>query len=426
MKNSIRGFAVSMVVSGVVALALVAGRSQPSDTLGSESTVAASVEQRRECPVPLEIDTAPHTFPPRPPVTEIPVAGRITNVPEFHDCQRFIVDSAGKLVYDSLYAIFASFELDTLWSSKDVSLPEDRAFVAAEIVSWGGEYRSLGIKPWFNCLLVFGSPSAPQAKMVAMGRNEPDCLHPQSPPLATRTLAIRPIPSGYSETDYPAVARWEWDAAAGKQYIGIKCGRAWCQIFERGTTLSPASTYAGSRVSVIKGWFDEQRLAVGTGTVSNIKGSIFPHPRLDTYTIDDFRRTTWLIRRQWVPTAFVALDGTDPDVGSYLTKTNFDPTVATSPLDMNKLNKIWLCNGSRFQCRIPSRLNCDWPTAGVPNDSLWWTKIQSPGNVLRYKCVKRHGHDDLGIHIPGTARWRWLAQDETEWMRCAQGCCEPH
>lgn len=424
MSNSIRWLAGRMVAPGLMALALVFACNEPSDSVSGEPGGASYLEQRRECPLPVEIDTSADTT--LPSVTEIPVAGKILNVPEFHDCQRFIVDSEGTLVYDSLYAIFASFELDTLWASKRDSLPEDSAFVAAEIVSWGGEYGSLGIKPWFNCLLVFGSPSAPEAKMVSLGPYEHDCLHPPTTTFGTTALVVRRIPPTYSDADYPAVARWEWDAETKRQYIGIKCGPAWCEIFKEGTILNFASTYAGIRVSQIKGWFDEQRLAVGTRTVSNIKGSIFPHPRLDSYTLDDFRKTSWLVFRRWVPTAYVALDGTDPDVGSYLAKTNFDPTVATSPIDMSKLNRIWLCNGSRFQCRIPSNVQCTWPSSGVPGDSLWWTKIQSPGNVLRYKCVWREDHSDLDIHIPGTARWRWLAQDETEWMRCAQGCCQPH
>src|SRR5439155_180694 len=43
-------------------------------------------------------------------ITTIPLAGPISNVPEFHDCQELIKDNG----YLSLYAIFASFRLDLL------------------------------------------------------------------------------------------------------------------------------------------------------------------------------------------------------------------------------------------------------------------------------------------------------------------------
>lgn len=41
---------------------------------------------------------------------DIPLSGPITNIPEFHDCQRFLSDDGSQ--FDSLFAIFASFTLD--------------------------------------------------------------------------------------------------------------------------------------------------------------------------------------------------------------------------------------------------------------------------------------------------------------------------
>ena len=57
-------------------------------------------------------------------------AGDITNIPEFHDCQRFV--SQNGRVFDSLFAIFASFRLDSitkaLWDS--VTWSSDKPTVA--------------------------------------------------------------------------------------------------------------------------------------------------------------------------------------------------------------------------------------------------------------------------------------------------------
>jgi hypothetical protein len=37
-------------------------------------------------------------------------------------------------------------------------------------------------------------------------------------------------------------------------------------------------------------------------------------------------------------------------------------------------------------------------------------------------AAQRHPHP--GFPIPGTLRWRWLADDETIWVRCDDGCCQ--
>jgi hypothetical protein len=79
------------------------------------------------------------------------------------------------------------------------------------------------------------------------------------------------------------------------------------------------------------------------------------------------------------------------------------------------LNSVALCNGSETSCGIP---------AGVApcGDGLWWARIANPfmPDPL-YRCVTRY---PVNMSIPGMVRWRWLASDEGEWMRCPQGCCE--
>jgi hypothetical protein len=41
-----------------------------------------------------------------------------------------------------------------------------------------------------------------------------------------------------------------------------------------------------------------------------------------------------------------------------------------------------------------------------------------------YRCVTRRDHKAEVSFIPATARWRWLALDETTWTLCDVGCCE--
>ena len=60
--------------------------------------------------------------------------------------------------------------------------------------------------------------------------------------------------------------------------------------------------------------------------------------------------------------------------------------------------------------------------------ALWFAKIR-PADATKEEvhCVLRRDHSCLrakGVTIPGTARWRWVAKDETSWVRCMFGCCQ--
>lgn len=76
--------------------------------------------------------------------------GPITDVPEFHDCQRFILPTGGDGSYDQLYAVFVPPDLDTRFAG--ISTTKARALV--EIYA-EGTYKSLGIKPTFNCVFFY-------------------------------------------------------------------------------------------------------------------------------------------------------------------------------------------------------------------------------------------------------------------------------
>ena len=132
-----------------------------------------------------------------------------TNVPEFNDCQRLIVGSGETARYDSLYAVFARESLD---ETLDIKTPTDKgaavplddtldirtrtdtgtavpivqtridtgtAVPMVEILSIGGTYSKLALKPGFNCLFVFEQGNKWYARMVAFGPEEEDCHSPK-------------------------------------------------------------------------------------------------------------------------------------------------------------------------------------------------------------------------------------------------------
>ena len=412
--------------------------------------------------------------------------GRITDVPEFHDCQRFRLNATA---YGPLVAIFAAWELDSL----DIHAARDAGFqppappadlvaplpqtpgrpqvtpsiagtrpapisqprsgrgvpgpgatvlpggrgsgmaarrIGALILNLGQEYRvdNFVIRPGYNCLYMWLAPTW-QARIVPVPTDSA-CLKPILPDtFSTGTGNLKVIPdwSGGTRDDYPPVARWDYDETNRQYYIGVKCGLAWCEI--GGANFSPNPPYRGpfpaevARVRRIKGWYDEQLLAVpgpsGTLVPSRLKGTLIPHPALGRYTATDFDG-------KWSVAAYVALDGGSPqEFDHYMNKYNLTRAAVGDPVE--RLNRIELCQGTRGKCGISF---WEKPTCGGLNfigmgQVRWWARVTSPASPKpRVHCVARIDHTSVGRHIPGTARWRWIIGDETSWTRCIEGCCE--
>lgn len=342
----------------------------------------------------------------------VAASGPITDIPEFHDCQRFVASDGSR--YDSLHAIFAARDLDSV-VARAIRLggASARAFTAATIYSWEGRYAPLRIAPRFNCLYLWHDGKTLQAFMLAVGDADARCLETRDPPPSDSPLrlAVRPVPAGvYPGSAIPPVARWEWDATRNEQFIGLKCGAAWCEISRGGASAEPPAVTASMdhgqrRVRELKGWNDQQWLArrvTGSGAPrvvpSKPVAAVIPHPRLGEQTVSDFRKG-------WVPVATIHLDA---DVPGYAARHNFTPGD----------NQLWLRDD-------PATQYAPRP-ADVPG--TWWAMVVSSTNVRRYFAVTRRDHRaemaKLGLTMPPTARWRWLAEDETVWIRCDVGCCE--
>lgn len=372
--------------------------------------------------------------------------GPIRNVPEFHDCQRFLVRDGSNLRYDSLFAIFATerlARLDTLElvssgrsveqrpeGDTDQELTGSESLPAAEIVAWN-DYAPLHIETGFNCLYLYRKSQQGQdggwgAVMVSFGTTEQDCSRAAGDPSTlpgAQPLSVRHYPDSLltAATDFPPAARWDWDDARNRHYIGIRCGIAWCGVGETGFT--PSRTYASQvqnasgvlpeyRVMQIKGWYDEQVLAGppatdGSPRPTSIVGTLIPHPDLAQMDSASFQGS-------WVVTSYVALRVTGSD-NPYLSKFNL---AATTPGDrLSQLNTVALCHGTESQCDLSTT---DPPTSC--GDGLWWARVTNADDGSQeYFCVT---HYPVNMTIPGIVRWRWLVEDEGKWMRCPFGCCE--
>lgn len=451
-----------VVLAGVSAFAFTSVP-RPSTT----AVVSTGVQEVRRytdaCPgerdsVVLRVDTGAVTF----IIRHVPLSKEIANIPEFHDCQRFIVkDSLGTLRYDSLFAVFASYRLDSLVldqrKSQDtvtVSYRQTRVVVktvpVATIYSDHRDYPPLGIAEGFNCLLLYElAPRLWGAKMIPLIRPDSNCLS-VNPHMEGTTLQVQASSTPrLTESDYPAAARWDWAPVDSEQYIGIKCGPAWCQVGRVGFDTS--ASYAGPplpfrpigpaafssaerrRVTAVKGWYDEQRLDSGSQTYpSSMRGSLIPNP-----DIHGLMETPDRYSATWVQVGFAVVTG-----GVY-GKWNYS----------QQFNEILVCHGSASKCNVDVNQPTEPPAAmslhSCPTE--WWEAVRPLRLVMavnvprfihvgvtKYFCLVKTSHAAELAHmnamygnvvssLPGTARWRWLLNDEGSWFGCiSSSCCTKH
>ena len=388
--------------------------------------------------------------------TLLPIAGAITLIAEYHDCQRLVdtkrnyITLAGVWVSEVLAALPDSLHVlnpwldslehaDTAGGAAGTSQAVGTGLTFALVRAWTGDYEPLGIKQGWNCLRVFPTnhPSTDpyEARMEPISRPE-ECVE-ASPvtAVAGKTLFVHPhqMP-GLSEGDYPPVGRWEWDSRRKEHYISLKCGGAWCDI-------TPDSNYHASpdyhapagtkrklqRVVEVKGWYDEQDLAIpnpaqpGKLMPANVHGTVYPDSGLDDIESTD------AFAGKWVTVARIGLKGPLP---LYERKLNTDMGEYPSSNGMGRLNQLTLCAKGTGDCEgVPDTLSCTPDPKGI----TWYARMDPSGTKNpkgppgpsgpAYFCVTRHDHSGLGRHIPGTARWWWVNTDEKLWIKCAAGCC---
>ena len=385
-----------------------------------------------------------------------------TNVPEFNDCQRLIVGSGETARYDSLYAVFASStyreararardSLDDLNNERiRTQMDSGVAVPMVEILSLGGDYPQLALKPGFSCLYVFKQGDTWSARLVGSGLIEQPCDSPKSvSEVRGHELSIKrtsALDMNVQWQDIPAVARWEWDVASNTQVIGFACLDGWCEAGELGHqpdtgpdltgTMNGIAGLAGSPVLKVKGWSDEQRLS-STGHWWNrlwpepqvprgVVGTIVPVPGLDRFDSNDFAKI-------WKIIAYVNLSEPSQeyhDQQSFVPMASADSvtTISLCMEDWGTLNKPLDtgqgCAGISIELRKAAKSKCE-PELTAPTIHWWAKTIPADNADPRYWCIVRRS-TPANVPVPGTARWRWFADDETTWGRCGGACCSGH
>jgi hypothetical protein len=415
------------------------------------------VTWRFQCPDPVvSIGGFDDNNTPVDTVTSIPLSDSITNIPEYHDCQRFI--EGGE--YGAVYAVFAAFRLDTVTKASNRALP------VATIYTPDGAYGALGIEPGFNCLVLTQDGEEWKASMIPLGQGKAnsDCTIDLSGHRSTQLKATRqsiPAEFNFGPEDFPPVARWDWDSVHSRQYVGIRCGGAWCEVGEDG--FVPSFGYTGAllpfdpvigasvsatsraRVQRIKGWYDYQRLATtynGQQVPDTVHGYLIPNPALEqiNWPLGDTPDHTESLK---------SYSDTWVHVGYALVDRNYDKWNFTAgPNGSYGANKIFMCYGTAAtgSCGIPedavAENTLSIPLGSCPSDPTdetkhWFSRTVSAAGSTTYGCVVRMDHyDQLAdwrknhpyetYGIPGAARWKFLANDDGTWFSCPSGCCTKH
>lgn len=354
------------------------------------------------------------------------VPGETTNVPEFHDCQKLrLVDANGNATFGDLAAIFAKEALDSV----TVDSLTNGVVLGFVYLPFGGSYPTLHIQGKFSCLVVKQTDAALEAWMVNVVK-EDDCDRPASA-LATsdiNKLAVRvpALDASFVPDHVPAVARWDWDDATSKHFIGIRCANAWCEIGAEGFGPSLSYVYASlptaaaQRNLAVKGWYDEQFLAeypAGVEQASANRGSVVPTAALEAFKQGAVAVGSW---------GEVATIHTRASAGSYKGSFHFVDAAADPP-DGEHVT-LSLCRGSWLSCK-PSTFRRFWPTSCDLDrtETRWYARVTRANGSSKFYCTlfREHKHDGgKAFDIPAVTRWRWRRNDETIWVSCPQGCCE--
>jgi len=373
-------------------------------------------------------------------LTELSGPAGYQDIPEFHDCQRFVLEgreNGRDTLSTGVYTIFSARRptpigerLPDRGSLHEESGELGLAEPAAQIFATE-PYPPLGLGAGLNCVYIYKTRDGDWGGGVRHdGARDLGCHHPigiRTVQDFTRLRVVQESVEGLDSYAYPPVARWKMHHGQnGYEYrMGVPCDWGWCEVFPIGSDEVPSNSHAEGveyddtdpdqrRIHRVKGWYDEQVLTervAGGIRPAGILGTVFPHPRLGLLELDDFRGT-------WVRTASVALTPFAHylEGNPYREKLNFELTHESEGL----LNQIALCNGTWLDCRpspdVPEPRFCE-----SDDTSGWWARLTSwDGNVV-YRCVSRCPYD---VIIPGTVRWSWKSNDEGIWMRCVNGCCE--
>lgn len=331
-------------------------------------------------------------------------------IPEYHDEQRL---KATRVLTDSSLGpaagIFASPFLGELSSRKQIRAHGDTGMLVGFVVvlDEGGEslpenYRRLGLTWGMNCIWL--AVDANLANLRAFASHAPpdsSCRAALRMPGATRTplrVAATPMPPDSSI----GAARFTEDVL-GNPMLGFPCYDRWCDIGPSDaaaprtvpTALRVRPSYAVGnyqrRETMVKGWFDEQRLEVNTplGWVqTSVRGYLVPRRGINRIRAETYATPQHV--------ADIYLDRTPPAGNKFIN------TLRAG------WNKVELVNEA--------------PAGAHPRFKYLFTPAGAAAPSYEAFVIQPM-HDHWDAPVPGSTRWRFTLVDPGAWAPCGDNSC---
>lgn len=174
--------------------------------------------------------------------------------PLFHDEQRLIVNQSGYKA-GPVGRIAVVYDL-----SQNLDYTQSGGLGVAFVhLDQQSQSTTPFVNQGYSCLVLHEENSAWKWQLIHMSSVETD-NDAHNTCAATKGVNGNWNPA-YTITDPSGgepspVARWDWDPKSGKPYLGIRCGKAWCEIGQDGLKSSGGD--------YLKGRFDEQFITVET------------------------------------------------------------------------------------------------------------------------------------------------------------------
>jgi hypothetical protein len=311
---------------------------------------------------------------------------------EVFDCQRLVLSTGPAGVFGPLVGLYPVDATLRFPRSEYVT-----ARPTAAIYSWGaagGSYADThpGMAPATGvaCLWMRNQSGAATGWQAAISSGAGCGVGSAAP--ADSAFAYPVFERSYdgaSAADYPRTGRWEWDTAGGRQFIGVKCGDAWCAVMERdGTEPRTQNLEGGNAVAreMVPGWSDAQHLAV----YDSAAGQARPGP--------------------WASVvAYPGLAADAPPWTEGLLAARITVYGEAGPL------------AERFYLQPEGRSGHDDLILRFPGmqDEAWLQQ----GPMRRRKASRIQFAPTPDHSMNGAARWRWRESGETIWIYCPGATC---
>ena len=261
--------------------------------------------------------------------------------------------------------------------------------------SYAADYAPLELGAGAHCLWLQNPAGGADGWRAAIGPGACGAAATvQSEPDFALAVFERTYP-GAAGGAYPRTARWEWDLDSERQFIGVRCGEAWCAVMPAGAsaprTTSLPEPLRGSELPrlAVSSWSDAQHLAAFDSPAGRARpgpwGTVLSHPALHD------EDPPWT---EGILAAAIVIEDDGSAAYDRLAERFY-----LEPSDGSGRGDVIL--------RFP----------GFSPNEAWYQQ----GPMRRRQAEAVRYSPAFENPVTGAARWRWRESDPELWMFCRTG-----